>query len=553
MKRFGYLGACAFFAAAIAGQAAGEESVLEHPLQPPDRSSPQATLATFLEATNTAWEQFSAADPAFAETFHAARFSLDLSEIPPLVLREVSAESALLLKGVLDRIQMPAEHDIPDSTAVAEEKLTQWTIPHTEITLLQVQQGDNTGEWLFSAGTVARAEEYYRRVRHLPLRPGRTGGHVAELRSGSRAVVLMKLSDAFPSLFRREIGGMMGWQWFGLGLATIFLVVAVAVIAWLSRRWADAGIRGSGFARFLVPLALVATPVTGRFLISRLFTLPGAPALAMRLVFSIIGYAGLAWLLSLLLARIGELTVQFGFRDARPLKKQLVRVIFRVAIITVVTIIAVKALQILGVPVAGLVAGIGVGGLAIALAAQSTLENFIGGIILFADQPVRVGDLCKFGTKRGTIEDVGLRSVKIRTLDRTVVTVPNADFAKIQLENLSQRDRMLLKEELCLQYGTSQEKLRTVLTGVETMLRDDHRVAEERLRVRFAGFGDHYLEVEIFAYVLTDDWPEFLEIREDLLLKVMAIVEDAGTRLALPTEIHLISESLSKADEQPTA
>ena len=99
-------------------------------------------------------------------------------------------------------------------------------------------------------------------------------------------------------------------------------------------------------------------------------------------------------------------------------------------------------------PVAGLIAGLGVGGLAIALAAQGTLENFIGGIILYADQPVKVGDICNFGARRGTVEDVGLRSVKIRTLDRTIVSVPNADFAKLQLENLTERDLVLLRESL---------------------------------------------------------------------------------------------------------
>jgi small-conductance mechanosensitive channel len=216
-------------------------------------------------------------------------------------------------------------------------------------------------------------------------------------------------------------------------------------------------------------------------------------------------------------------------------------VIFRIATIVVVTVVVVLAMQRLGVPVAGLVAGLGVGGLAIALAAQSSLENFLGGIILYTDQPVKVGDFCKFGSQRGTVEDVGLRSVKIRTLDRTIITVPNGDFAKMQLENLTDRDKVLLREELCLRYETTQEQLRQVLTELETMLREHPRMADEPLRVRFTGFGQHFLEVELFAYAMTNAWPEFLEIREDVLLKVMEIVEGAGTRLALPTEIHYVS------------
>jgi len=276
-------------------------------------------------------------------------------------------------------------------------------------------------------------------------------------------------------------------------------------------------------------------------MIGRIFGLPGSPALMVRLVFSIVGYIGLAWLVALVLTRIGEMTVNIGFRHARPLKKQLVRDVFRVVTIVVVTGLTLKVMQLLGVPVAGLIAGLGVGGLAIALAAQGTLENFIGGIILYADQPVRVGDDCRFGTRRGTVEDVGLRSVKIRTLDRTVVTVPNADFAKIQLENLSERDLVLLREKLCLRYETTRDQLKVVLAGLITMLEEHPRIAEEKLRVRLTGFGEYFLEVEIFAYALTSAYPEFLEIREDVLLKAMAIVKDAGTRLALPTEIHYVN------------
>jgi small-conductance mechanosensitive channel len=303
----------------------------------------------------------------------------------------------------------------------------------------------------------------------------------------------------------------------------------------------------------MVPLAMVCTPVVGRVMIERLFTLPGGPALTANLLFTMVGYAGLAWLLAVALGRTGELTVHIWFREARPLKQQLVLVVFRVATIVVVTVVALRAMQLLGVPVAGLIAGLGVGGLAIALAAQSTLENFLGGIILFADQPVRVGDLCQFGDQRGTVEDVGLRSVRIRTVDRSIVTVPNADFAKLQLENLSERDRILLRETLCLRYDTTREELQAVLAELETMLRDHPRIADERLRVRFMGFGEYFLEVELFAYALTGAVPQFLEIRQDVLLEVMAIIEASGTELALPKEIHYVGRGTTSDEAAGSA
>jgi MscS family membrane protein len=528
------------------------DSPSEHPLEPPDRSSPRATIATFLDSVDEAWERYTAGDSSFQEPFLDARGCLDLSNIPPLVFEDVSAEIALLLKDVLDRLDLPAAEEIPDATGVAATAISRWTIPHTEIALVLQTEGANQGQWLFSSDTVMRAESFYQRVRHLPYQPGRAGGHVEELRSGSDAFLLLKLVEVMPSWFRSEVGGMRVWQWFGLGLLAVLLAAAVGLVAWIGKRWGASHFLGHQLAGFLVPLAMLNIPFAGGYMINRIFQLPGAPALVLRLMLSVVGYIGLAWLVALVLTRLGDLVLRLWFRDARPLKKQLVKVVFRIATIVVVTIVAVMALQRLGVPVAGLIAGLGVGGLAIALAAQSTLENFIGGIILYADQPVKVGDVCKFGSRRGTVEDVGLRSVKIRTLDRTVVTVPNADFARLQLENLTDRDQVLLREELCLRYETTREQLRQVLTGFETMLREHPRIAEDRLRVRFTGFGQHFLEVELFAYAMTDAWPEFLEIREDVLIKVMEIVERAGTRLALPTEVHYTSGQRS-FEEAPEA
>ena len=536
---------------------AAAETPTVHPLEPPDRSSPRATLTAFLDSIDQAWELYQAGDPQTAERFRVARECLDLSQIPPLVFHEVSAETALILKDVLDRIELPADDEIPDAAAVSELGISRWTIPHTEIALVRILEGDSEGEWLFSARAVARAEEYFNKVRHLPYQPGKTGGHVEELRSGTDAFLLMKLVEVMPSWFQTEIGGMFVWQWFGLAFLVALMALAVLAAAWISRRWRGSRLPGHFWASVLVPMTMIAIPFAGRFLIRRIFQLPGAPALTVRLVFSIVGYIGLAWLVAVVLTRIGEMTVNLAFRDARPLKKQLVRVVFRVVTIVVVTGVTLKAMQLLGVPVAGLIAGLGVGGLAIALAAQGTLENFIGGVILYADQPVKVGDICNFGSRRGTVEDVGLRSVKIRTLDRTIVTVPNADFAKLHLENLTERDLVLLREKLCLRYETTREQLQGVMAELESMLKEHERIAEERLRVRFNGFGEFFLEIELYAYVMTTEWPEFLEIREDILLKVMEIVERSGTRLALPTEIHYeggqgASEGRSETDRHAT-
>lgn len=519
------------------------EVISKHPLEPPDRSSPRATLSTFLDSIDEAWEIYSRHDPGFRKPFTTALECLNLSQVPPLVFDQVASNSALYLKEVLDRIELPPLDEIPDAAAVAEAALEKWTVPHTEITLVLATEGDRQGEWLFSARTVANVDEFYARVAQLPYQPGRLGGHVQELRGGSRAALLLKLAELMPPWFKSEIGDMLVWQWFGLALLVMLLAAGVAASAWIGRRLRRSTRVVHRFAPFLLPLALVSVPFVSRVFLARLFQLPGTPALMLRLFCSVIGYVGLMWLVALVLIRFGEVIVRFWFRDARPLKQQLVRVVFRIATIIVVTAIGLKAAQSLGVPVAGLIAGLGVGGLAIALAAQSTLENFIGGIILYADQPVKVGDMCYFGNnRRGVVEDVGLRSVKIRTLDRTVVSIPNADFAKLHLENLADRDRVLLRENLRLPLETPHEQLQGLMADLESMLRTHEQLADAPLRVRFMSIGEYFLEVEIYAYAMTDSWPDFLEIREDVLLKVLDIVERSGTRLTLPAEFRYVGE-----------
>jgi MscS family membrane protein len=202
----------------------------------------------------------------------------------------------------------------------------------------------------------------------------------------------------------------------------------------------------------------------------------------------------------------------------------------------IVAVAGLALLQNLGFNVTGLLTGFGIAGAAIALAAQKTLENLFAGLVLAADEPVRIGDLCRFGNQQGIVEDIGLRSTRIRTFDRSVIYVPNAEMSTIQIENLAVRDRMRLLTTLSLRYETTQEQLTAVLGGIRELLAKDERVAPEDLRVRFVAFGPYSLDVEVMAYVLTTDFATFLEIREDLYLRIMRIVRESGTGFAFPSQ-----------------
>jgi MscS family membrane protein len=183
-----------------------------------------------------------------------------------------------------------------------------------------------------------------------------------------------------------------------------------------------------------------------------------------------------------------------------------------------------------------LLAGLGIGGVALALASQKTIENLFGSVSVISDRPVSVGDFCKFGDRMGNVEDIGLRSTRIRTPDRTLVTVPNGAFSTMTLENFDRRDKMLFHVTLNLRRDTTPEQVRTVLRALTGILRDYHKVEPGGLPVRFIGIGSYSLDIEIFAYIRTLDGDEFMKIQQDLLLLIMDAVKAAGTALALPTQ-----------------
>jgi MscS family membrane protein len=193
-------------------------------------------------------------------------------------------------------------------------------------------------------------------------------------------------------------------------------------------------------------------------------------------------------------------------------------------------------LDYLGVNTTAALAGLGVGGIAVALAAQKTLENVIGDLSLIFDQTVHLGDSLKVSDTTGTVDAIGLRSTRIRTLDRTILSVPNGQIANASLENFSARDKFRFYHVLGLKYDTTAEQLEGVLAEIEALLTQYPSIEPGSPRVRFIRFGASSLDIEIFAHLFSRDWNQFLESQQKLLLKIMAIVQAAGARITLPSQ-----------------
>jgi MscS family membrane protein len=220
--------------------------------------------------------------------------------------------------------------------------------------------------------------------------------------------------------------------------------------------------------------------------------------------------------------------------------------------ILLVLIAVLAALSLLGFDTKTALAGLGIGGLAIALGAQKTFENVLGGVSLLMDKVAHLGNVCKIGDQSGTIEDIGLRSVKLRTSDQTVLVIPNGLLAQMKFENFASRRKCLISQRFSLRIETAVEQLRSVLDGIQTMLDQHPSIERGNPRIRVANFAGAAFELELWAFAETADWTQFTVIRQDVILKVAEIVAAAGTSLAAPTQLMYLSRDgivTAKADD----
>jgi len=258
--------------------------------------------------------------------------------------------------------------------------------------------------------------------------------------------------------------------------------------------------------------------------------------------------AGCVWLL-ILFNDQGE---EYFYRRLRLHKAtggaSLLRLTRRLIDILVVFAGVLATLHYFGVSPTAALAGLGVGGIAVAFAAQKTLENVFGGVSLIFDEVVHVGDVLKVGDTLGTVDDIGLRSTRIRTQNRTMVSVPNGQIATMTLENFSFRDKFWLHQIFALCYGTASPQMCTVIDGIRSLLEENQQVERDSVRVRFIRFGLSSLDVEVSAYVLARDWDEFLEVQGRLFLSMMECIESAGVQIALPSQTIFMAAASQSVD-----
>ena len=478
------------------------------PLDPLGRTSPQDAIMQFLEACH-------------ARQYAKAAHYLDLRQLPKGDRDKGGADLARQLEDLLD--------DTPFDIATLSRSADGDTgrgLPATRQHLLTMEVGDQTLQLQLERTEVSRGLKVWLV----------SADSVALIPKAHQILNETSFEKKLPQvLVMHEVLNTPLWRWIALlasGLliwtASRFIARALAAligrIAILKTVHADA---------LLGPLQLILTTTIFRIVLAMV-----PPSAIVRLYIEravALGFfLAVAWAGAVLTDIVAERwrnrldpRIRAMTYSVLPLGQQIFKMFLY--------LIAVLALlSAWGYNTTTLLAGLGVGGLAIALAAQKTIENLFGGISVIGDRPVLVGDFCRFGNRMGTVTHIGLRSTRIRTLDRTIVSVPNGQFSSMELENFSARDKIWFHQTLRLRRNTTSDQLRQVLSEVQDILQHHTKVEVGSIPVRFTGVGEYSLDIEVFAYVLTSDFDAFLGIQQELLLDIMHAVEDAGTSLAVP-------------------
>jgi MscS family membrane protein len=325
------------------------------------------------------------------------------------------------------------------------------------------------------------------------------------------------------------------WKWIALSVVLTALLVGLVMAFLIGKRKSEDDSPQPFHSRLVFPLSGILLATVAEESIDQI-NVGKDVVFFTSIVMTVITAISLFWLAVTILNAIAERIVASPRINPKSIDAQMVRICFQLLSVGVFVLIVLQTAHTLGIPLTPVLAGLGVGGLAVALAAQNTLENLIGGFNLFFDRPIRVGDFCRFGEKMGTVAEIGLRSTRIRSLDDTVISIPNSTFSRMELENLAKRTKIWYHPRIQLAKTATPGQVRFVLEEARKLLASHPKVDPDPARIRFVEFGTFSLDLDIFAYVAAADYDEFLGVVEDLNLRIIDIVSEAGISLAVPVQ-----------------
>jgi MscS family membrane protein len=488
------------------------------PIDPLGRTTPSGTVLGFLQAAQSG--NYSIA--AQYLQMSAARRQSEGEELATQLNAVLNSPAAASIRiGNFTQQQGIPQEGVP----LGRQRLGTMSSGDVEDDLDLVRVSDPSAGriWLISSETLAKVSELYDQV---------------EAR---------QVETRLPSvLVKHKVAGVPWWQWLAMLLALpiaaaigwLALVVLEIPVRWWARRRGHLEV--ANWRSVSAPAWLLTTTLTHEFFVRYL-----GIALLPRHYYFQLAYVALIVSMTWITWRVVRWSLR-GVRN-RALAHghagtgSLVLLAERILKAVIFGFGALAILGTLGFNMSTFLTGLGIGGLAIGFGAQQTIANLFGGVSVLGDEVFRVGDVCRFGDRTGVVEDIGLRSTRIRTDERTLVAIPNGTVATINLENLSRRDKILFTTKLGLRPESKADHVRFVLAEIRRLLYSHAKVETKSVRVRLTDISGSSLSLEVFAYILTRDFNEFAAIREDLLLRIMDVMEDSGSGLALPSQTLYLS------------
>ena len=504
-------------------------------LNPIELGSPRSTMRTFMVAMDN-YLKFKKINPKRAESsLKRASRTLDLSQVSPAFKVDTETSAPVYLKEVIDRVTVINYKKLP-----GDDSLDSWTLNGTAITIYKVKEGPKKDKYLFSPSTVQNVKEYFTTVEDLP--------YVVKINQGADYEKPW-IESKIPPYMKVKLMGFQRWKYLGVLFYIVFaffLKYFIEFIIGKIHAFTDA----SKMVWDDSILEAVSRPAL--WFIEGVYFYTGARILNFQgqwqSIFSsfIIAYIGVTvvWavynLVDIWVDYLGTLSKKRNYGvDA-----QLLPVIRKSLRFFVVAFGVLITLQNIGFNVMSVVAGLGLGGLAFALAAKDTAANLFGSIMIFSDRPFRVGDWVSFGGQEGIVEDIGLRSTRIRSFTNSLITIPNATVANESIDNLGLRHYRRLKIELGVTYSTSRKQIEEFVAGIKEIFSKHPDTKKDDFHVAFNSFGDSSLNILLYLFLKVPNFGEELRVREELFLEIMKLAESLDISFAFPSRsIYIETEN----------
>ena len=537
-----------------------------HPLSPPDTSNPKATLSSFLENAREAYlltaktrasflasgrnrltaDEIEQVKQIYAHLKRAAQ-CIDLSKVPAALFSRQAPETVVLLKEILDRLEIPPIDEWPTTGSKAESKFKKWRIPSTEISIHRVSEGPRAGEYLFAPETVQNVKAYYTTVKQLPYKESTTIGWYEQYIGNPKglsvlAVLPLRWLFYLPDWAKWMVFDQALWQWLSLVITLVLGTAIIYLIHRIGRYWRrrnpDSTV-GFLWIRAIELVAIIAILRGLGFTAEAIGISVGYHQGLFILLWSI-SIIVIAWLAWVIASAIAETMIVSQHLLTSSIDSQLLRLGFRLIAVMMVSAVLVEGANQLGLPSYSILTGLGVGGLAVALAARETLANLFGSLVIMVERPFIVGDFIQVDTDRGFVESVGFRSTRIRTFDDSLISIPSSKLIAATVDNLGARDYRRIRTILGVTYGTPTEKLETFIEGIKDIIRHHPNTRKDRFYVAFHDYGQHSLDILVDLYLNVPDRLAELTEREGILLQIARLAEEVQVEFAFPTQtVHV--------------